>query len=471
MGYSRARPPTTALISAPTSAVSGQTNPAAEIQGFDVTDPLNAIALVAQNAPGSVTMRDVEYHRGKVYAVANDNAGDDVFVYAVGGAAGDTLTPTGSVALNTNNTSVAFYSDTLLISTETPAKAVTAVDPTVVPPAVRNSVAYTTGAAALAVRDGVAHLATTGTASLQMVSPGLGLEPILPLEGTFIGCLGDSNTAQGFPSCVGQSCSNCPVPTCQPGGALASCEVSSVTPPEATVACPSGGTPTCTNPNFPTPFCSLSWCKRVELCLTADPLAPPTHCSVEGRVPAPRPDWTMQNTGAGFASIHPTGHPADGVDQMSAVLAAGVNAVVIALGTVDVGWHCQGAAAQVAVPGLGQIVDKLEDLNELANPPESEPGVQVFYTVPAPASEFSNFELACECEVDNDLYCFNRQMLRYRNRLFHEFPPERIIDFHTGMVRSPGPGSDYNLPGGDSLHVTASAHQKRARTALSKFAD
>ena len=47
--------------------------------------------------------------------------------------------------------------------------------------------------------------------------------------------------------------------------------------------------------------------------------------------------------------------------------------------------------------------------------------------------------------------------MRLNNRLRHELPPERLIDFHSPMV----PGSDF----GDAIQMNQAGQNKRGQTA------
>lgn len=423
-----------------------------KIRAVDVTDPTAVTGHDTYNLSGSFAMRDVAYHHGKVYAVADDNTGSDVFVFQISGSTGRNHTLLGSRALDTNNTGVSFYADKLLVSTQTAAKSVTILDPAVSPPAVVGFAQSATGAAAMAVRHGVAHLASGTAPALKLASPGLQVEPALP-SGTVLGCLGDSNTAQGYAICSLGNPYFPTLPSC-PGMEVSQCALASPTSIDITVVCPNGGTPTCP-PSKGTPVCEMRWCERAGLCFDADPMAAPTYCSVEGRNWAPRPTWSTVNPGAGLAPILPTDtHPADGPEQMAQALGAGATAFVIALGSLDMlGNGCGG------VPSLGEILDGLEDLRLQAV------AAPVFYTIPPPFNEAA-FVLDCgaACDVPNGFYCHNRSVLRYRNRLLHELPPERVIDFHSGVVRE----GDF---GPDGIHFSASGQSRRARAALSKLAD
>jgi hypothetical protein len=434
-----------------TVAFLATSHPTDKIRAVDVSDPADITGHDTYALSGAFGLRDVAYHHGNVYAVADNNAGADVFVFQLSGTTGRNHTLTGSRALDTNNTGVVFYADKLLVSTQTAAKAVTTLDPTVSPPAVVSVSQSTAGGAALAVRQGVAHLATGAATQLQLVSAGLQLEPTLPST-TVLGCLGDSNTAQGIPACSLGNPYFPTFPTC-PGMEPPECALESATSPETTVVCPNGGIPTCP-PNKGVPACALSWCTRAALCFAADPLAAPTYCSVEGRHWVPRPAWSRVNPGAGLAPIvsNPD-HPADGPEQMSQAAAAGATAFVLALGSVDMlGNFCGG------IPTLPAILDGLEVLRLQAA------GAPVFYTVPPPFNEAAFvLDTSC-CEVPNGFECFNRAMLRYKNRLLHELPPERVIDLHSGVVRN----ADF---GPDGVHFNAAGQSRRARVAVSKLAD
>jgi hypothetical protein len=426
-----------------------------KIRAVDFTDPASLAAHDTYSLPNSFAMRDVEYHHGNVYAVGDDNAGADLFVFQLGGSTGRNHVLLGSRALDTNNTGVSFYANTLLISTQTPAKSITLLDPTVSPPKVIGFVPGPAGAAAIAVRHGVAHLATNDAAALQLASPGFQLEPTLP-TGTVLGCLGDSNTAESAPICSLGSIWNQTRPTC-PGLETAQCALASTTSPETTVVCPNGGTPTCP-PEQGTPLCALSWCSRAALCFAADPHAPPSYCAVEGRAAAPRPSWATVNPAVGLAQIlvNPD-HPADGPEQMAAALSARATAMVIALGSVDMlGNGCGG------VPSIVDVLAGLDDLRLQAG------ATPVFYTVPPPFKEAPLvLECGASCDVPNGFYCHNRAVLRYRNRIAHELPPERVIDFHSGVVRS-GPAADFGF---DAIHFNAAGQSRCARAVLSKLID
>ena len=59
-------------------------------------------------------------------------------------------------------------------------------------------------------------------------------------------------------------------------------------------------------------------------------------------------------------------------------------------------------------------------------------------------------------------------MLLLHHRIRHELPRERIVDFHSDLVRVAGePGDD----GGDGIHISIPGQEKRGRAALAKMGE
>src|SRR6185369_15908978 len=156
--------------------------------------------------------------------------------------------------------------------------------------------------------------------------------------------------------------------------------------------------------------------------------------------------WRTINHGVGFATGFEVGDGwPDAFEQLPIALANDKpEAIVLAFGTNDITFDINIAAyyGGTATPGwLQSTVDAYETLKATAEAT----GAKVFIAYTPPRNE-SLTTLA------------NSLTMHLNNRIRHEFPRERIIDFHTPIVIP----TDFL----DGLHMNTGGQTKRAQAAL-----
>lgn len=159
-----------------------------------------------------------------------------------------------------------------------------------------------------------------------------------------------------------------------------------------------------------------------------------------------QPSWRTINHGVGFATGFEVGGSwPDAFEQLPVALANDApEAVVIAFGTNDITFDINIAASfgTVADPSwLQTTVDAYESLKATTEAT----GAKLFVAFTPPRNEAVS-SLA------------NHLTLHLNNRVRHEFPRERVIDFH-GPIVAP---TDF----ADLLHMNSAGHTKRAQEAL-----
>ncbi len=413
---------------------------------LDVTNPLAIVQLASVAPAGAGAGIDVDYHAGKLYGVTGNTSGANLFVFSA--PLGGGLTQLGSVATGATNTGLSVYADRALVSTLTVSKALTVVDvANPAAPAIAATIPALAAANAVAVRNGVALLATGNSASeLALLSPGVPLEPVISDVnggGVTVSCLGDSNGS--------------------------------------------------------------AWCSNVAACLQSGS-PPPAWCADPGTAWVPRPTWQLDFNSYGFslAGHAPETCWMDGYKEMSAALCQEpfpicnpaccnppslcgpphwdqhcnvpcnpADATVIALGLADLlGASCPSPVWTYSYPEVEPVLNALKELGNLAEAA----GAKAFHPLVPPVVE-SGLVPGANCHPDWGAH-FQEQILLLNNRLRHEVPRERIIDFYSPMVRP----EDYCFTNGtptcephcaclDPVHMNVVGQQKRARAALAKLKD
>ncbi len=170
-----------------------------------------------------------------------------------------------------------------------------------------------------------------------------------------------------------------------------------------------------------------SWCSQLDGMFTQD-------------------SWRTINHGVGFATgFEVEGSWPDAFEQMPIALAEDdPEAIILAFGTNDITFDINIAQSfgTTATPGwLQSTVDAYETLKATAEAT----GAKVFIAFTPPRNE-SVGTLA------------NSLTMHLNNRIRHEFPRERIIDFHTPIVIP----TDFL----DGLHMNTGGQTKRAQAAL-----
>lgn len=170
-----------------------------------------------------------------------------------------------------------------------------------------------------------------------------------------------------------------------------------------------------------------SWCPQLDGLFTQTP-------------------WRTINHGVAFATGFEVGNGwPDSFEQLPVALANDApEAIIVAFGTNDITFDINIAAqfGTTATPGwLQSTVDAYETLKASAEAT----GAKMFIATTPPRNEAST-SLA------------NHLTLHLNNRIRHEFPRERIIDFHTPIVTP----DDF----ADALHMNAAGQTKRAQAAL-----
>jgi lysophospholipase L1-like esterase len=157
-----------------------------------------------------------------------------------------------------------------------------------------------------------------------------------------------------------------------------------------------------------------------------------------------RPNWRTVNRGVYGSTAVQADWP-DAFEQLTTTLAADKPDVIIfAFGTNDVSWSGAYAAIAGITPTVRHLEPSVAALRELYDRAEAA-GATAFIATTPPA---------------NDGIALRREYTRYFNsRLQAEFPPERVVDFFSGI----DPVADVH----DTLHLNAAGQAKLAKAALS----
>lgn len=193
-----------------------------------------------------------------------------------------------------------------------------------------------------------------------------------------------------------------------------------------------------------------SWCEMVEDSFT-DPTWQTVNVAVVTAMVAPLGAWGCCNetcTG-GF----PCANWPDSYEQMQNPAVDDADAIVIAPGFVD------AVAAGCNAPEYPYYRDLEPTIQTLLahEATLAAYGGIAFLTIPAPCGEGSEW-LPCDSIPER-----NNWILRLGNRIRHELPRERILDFNTLMIGHP----EYLLS--DGIHINAAGQAARAAEALSRL--
>ena len=166
---------------------------------LDVSKPEAPIERSAYDVPGNNPGRGIAYRAGLTVGVTyNADAAPDLFV--LDSPYGGALQLLSSLNLQTDNSGVALYGRRAFVSTRQPTTGLRIVDVSMpATPVVRGSLATGEKVNAVAVRDSLPFLATTGnTLELLVAHGGIRVEPVLTdINGDgqiTTSCLGDENT-------------------------------------------------------------------------------------------------------------------------------------------------------------------------------------------------------------------------------------------------------------------------------------
>lgn len=167
---------------------------------LDVSKPDAPVERSAYDVSGSNPGRGIAYRAGLTVGVTyNAGAAPDLFV--LDSPYGGSLRLLSSLNLQSDNSGVALYGRRAFVSTRHPATGLRIVDVSIPasPPVIRGSLATGENANAVAVRDSLPFLATSGnTLELLVAHGGIRVEPVLTdVNGDgqiATSCLGDENT-------------------------------------------------------------------------------------------------------------------------------------------------------------------------------------------------------------------------------------------------------------------------------------
>jgi hypothetical protein len=146
------------------------------------------------------------------------------------------------------------------------------------------------------------------------------------------------------------------------------------------------------------------------------------------------------------------------------------DAAVIALGTVDAGnAACPGELWELPAGELEPVIAELRYQGSRVDAA----GGLAFYTLPSPIADISFLQGVAACPEPERMW--EESILALNNRIRHELPRERIIDFHSGIsdpsdyIAYPCSPSGCPCPCIDAAHLNDDGQTKRARAAMSKL--